>query len=171
MGTRRYAIAPMSSSFAVLTLVLMGLPFVMAWQAGRIPAPMSSLLYGVSGFVVFLFGVIVFWSRPRAFELTDDALEIQWPLRKATIPLRELTRVDLVTFDAVRTEFGRGVRVGSAGLLGVFGSYATSHARIRMYITRYDELVLLRRSSGDPWLISPAHAGAFVQALKHAARL
>jgi hypothetical protein len=171
MGTRRYALAPMSASFAVLTLVLMGLPFVMAWQAARAPPPISSLLYGVSGFVVFLFGVILFWSRPRAFELQDDALEIQWPLRQATIPLREITRVERVTFDAVRAEFGRGVRIGSAGLWGAFGSYATGHARIRMYIPRYDELVLLRLSSGDPWLISPAHAGAFVQALKHATHL
>jgi hypothetical protein len=171
MGSRRYALAPMSASFVALTLVLMGLPFAMAWQASRIPAPMSSLLYGVSALVVFLFTVILFWSRPRAFEVTDEALEIQWPLRLVKIPLREIARVELVTFDGVRAEFGSGMRVGVGGVYGAFGSYVTHAARIRMYITRYDELVLVRVRSGDPWLIAPAHAGAFVQALKHTARL
>jgi hypothetical protein len=159
----------MSPSILVLTLVLLALPLVIAWQSSRAPEPIAWVLRGTCAFMLLLYASIWFYSRPSAFIVGSEALEIVWPLRRQRFTLSDVEGVERVTLAGVRAEFGRGMRVGAGGLWGAFGRYVTPTATVRMYISRLDELVLIRLGGAPPWLVSPEHPGAFVQALQHAA--
>jgi hypothetical protein len=156
----------MSPSIAVLTAVMLPLPALFAWRALLSPPPISFVAWAVSGLVLLLYVFMALWSRPRAFELSDDALHIRWPVRQMALALRDLERADVVSLDQVRAEFGRGVRAGAGGMWGAFGRYVTPSVSLRMYISRLDGLVLLRFAGGVLWLISPEDPRTFVDALR-----
>jgi hypothetical protein len=156
----------MSPSIAVITAVMLPLPALFAWRAKLSPPPVSLVAWAMSGLILLLYVFILLWSRPRAFELSGDALHIRWPVRHLALALRDLERAEVVTLDQVRAEFGRGVRAGAGGMWGAFGRYVTPSVSMRMYISRLDGLVLLRFSGGALWLISPEDPQPFVDALR-----
>jgi len=157
----RYALAPMSTSLAVLTWLLLTVPVLLLLAAARQPAPVAHALYAVTALMVLIYAWVALWWRPTGFELTGRELVIHWPVRRRAFSLDQVTAVEVVDFDALHARYGRGMRVGAGGLWGAFGLYVMKRLTVLMYVSRWDQLVLL---SGlpRPLLISPEEHEAFV---------
>jgi hypothetical protein len=158
---QRFSLAPMSALFRLLTLLLWCLPVGFFGASLQGVAPM---LFVPAIFLLLIYLLVWLWFRPTAFVVTDTALTdasltVMWPLRRRVYPLRQLTAVDELDYQAFRQRFGFVVRVGAGGLWGVFGLlWGRRAGRVAAYFSRHDALLLLTFSDGRMLLISPQHA-------------
>jgi hypothetical protein len=105
------------------------------------------------------------------FVVYPDRLEVRWPLKRRSIPRKDITEVRLIDKRALHNEMGWGMRVGAGGLWGGFGWLWTQRRGIvQMYISRTDGFVWIERVGDRPWLITPAQPAAFVRALSSASK-
>jgi Bacterial PH domain len=157
-----HRLAPMCSSILGLTLVVLALPPVFL----AVAAVWTPLLLRPAVLLLALYAWVWLRFRPTAFVIHPRTLEVIWPLKRREIPRAEISAVRLIDRQSLRREVGRGVRVGVGGLWGGFGWLWTSRRGIvQMYVSRTDGLVWIERGDDRPWLISPEHPAAFVQAL------
>ena len=159
-----FRLAPMSRSIRVLTLALLPLPLVLLVLGplcAEGPAPTwAAVLVGL------IWAGVWTWFRPTRFELGPASLRIVWPIRRRDIELSSVERVEIVSARDLRPEFGFLARVGAGGLWGGFGMLWSSKGRhIDFYVSRLAPLVLIRRRTGHPLLITPEQPERFVDAL------
>jgi hypothetical protein len=124
------------------------------------------VLFGVAAFLALLYVAVWLWFRPLRFVVAPDGLRIVWPLRWSHVAMGEIVEIQRLGAAEFRQEFGLGVRVGVGGLWGAFGLLVTGKETLVMYVSRADDLVLVRRASGRALLLTPADPARFVAALE-----
>jgi hypothetical protein len=153
----------MDATITALTLVVLPLPLLLAAGAARFRQP---VLLAPAGFIAGLYVFVWLWMRPTCFVVGPAELQVVWPLRQRSYSLPEATTAEVVSRRSVRAEFGRAVRVGSGGLWGAFGWLWTSQGIVGMYISRLTGIVLVRRGTERPLLLSPKSPHAFVKVIE-----
>lgn len=170
---RRFPLAPMSADILLVTTLLLLLPGILLLVLLVAPFPASGLARVAIWCVLLLSAVmplvVWIWSRPTAFAIRGSELEIIWPARRRSLPLRGLRSVEIVQRHQFRDRYGRAMRVGAGGLWGAFGSAITKSEKFHLYVSRTDRFVLLRPAGVKPWVLTPAHAEQFVEAVRRAA--
>lgn len=160
--------AKMCSLILSLTVFLLAIPVGLLVAALVVSAAFA--LPAV--FMIGIYAWIWLRLRPSRFVVTDDALEVHWPLKRVDIPIHEITDVSYIDRKQLNEEIGWGVRVGAGGIWGGFGWLWTQRRGIvQMYITRIDTYVWIERGSRRPWLITPERPDEFVRALLGATKL
>ena len=162
-----FRLAPMSPLIWMLTLVLLAAPavFFSTAMVGRHLLTVPALC------VVGIYVWVWLRFRPTRFVVYPDRLEVRWPLKRRSIPRKDIAAVRLIDKRALYSEIGWGMRVGAGGLWGGFGWLWTQRRGIvQMYISRTDGLVWIERVGDRPWLITPAQPAAFVRALSSASQ-
>lgn len=155
-----FRLAPMSPGIAALTYSLFLLPVTFAWFGHLLP-----LLYGVAAFVVSIYASVWLWMRPTRFVVSPAGLRILWPLRFTHTLAADIVDVRRISGEEFRRQYGLGMRVGAGGLWGGFGLLITAKETLVMYVSRVDDLVLVRRASERPLLITPEDPERFVREL------
>ena len=150
-AARRFALAPMSSVFWVITLVVLSLvPLFAVLALGGAPLWSAVVLL-----VVICLGT---WLtvRPSCFQVTPSALIIEWPSRRREIPRTEIASVRVVTGKELRGLLGLAARVGVGGLWGTFGGlWSKKRGWVSTYVSRTDELLWVELSNGQALLLTP----------------
>lgn len=166
-----YRMAPMSSQIKWMTGLTLLIPIVFLAVAQWSQEPLSSLFDACAMGMLVLYGLVWLLMRPTGFRLEADGLVITWPLRQRKIFRREILQVDLLDRDDLRARTGHAMRVGVAGLWGVFGWLSTSErGRVDLYVSGFDDLVWIDCKSGRPLVITPQRAGTFVARIGPAVR-
>jgi hypothetical protein len=152
----------MSPLVRALTWALLALPVLfLVGGLTRTPLLLAPML-----FLVLVYIWIWLWFRPTCFVVHPRGLEIVWPLRRREILRAEITAVRAIDSAGVRSEAGRGMRVGAGGLWGGFGwLWTTRRGLVRLYVSRTDTFVWIERRGEQPWLITPERPADFVRAL------
>jgi hypothetical protein len=152
-----FRIAPMCMLFRITTLGLLALPVLFVRSA-------VFVIFAI--FLVAIYSWVWLRFRPTQFVVHQDVLEVIWPLKRRQISRDSISDVRIFNRRELKPQLGWGVRVGDGGLWGGFGWLWTQRRGIvQMYISRFDDLVWIERTSGRPWLISPERPQEFVQAL------
>src|SRR5215510_4505208 len=162
-----FRLAHMSPLIWILTLALLAIPavFVSTAMVGRHLLAVPALC------VVVLYVWVWLRFRPTRFVIYPDRLEVRWPLKRRSIPRKDIAEVRLIDKRALYSEIGWGMRVGAGGLWGGYGWLWTQRRGIvQMYISRTDGFVWIERVGNRPWLITPAQPAAFVRALSSASK-
>jgi hypothetical protein len=160
-----FRLAPMSPLIWMLTLTLLAVPavFFSTAMVGRHLLTVPALC------VVVMYVWVWLRFRPMRFVVYPDRLEVRWPLKRRSIPRKDIVEVRLIDKRALHNATGWGMRVGAGGLWGGFGWLWTQRRGIvQMYISRTDGFVWIERVGARPWLITPAQPAAFVRALSSA---
>lgn len=166
-----YPMAPMSSQIKWMTALILLIPVVFLAVAQASQDPLSSLFDVCAMGILVLYSLVWLLMRPTGFRLEADGLVITWPLRQRRISRREILQADLLDRGDLRARTGRAMRVGVAGLWGVFGWLSTSErGRVDLYISGFDDLVWIDRKNGRPLVITPQRAGTFVARIGPAVR-
>lgn len=106
------------------------------------------------------FGVQTLWGAANlGYRVTGDALQIQYAWTRHSIPLSEITAVDLV-------QPTRLSRIAGSNAPGLYAGRWTSKetGRIILFATRLDSLVVVRTSS-EAWGLTPADPAALQAAI------
>ena len=162
----RYSLAPMDTLIRVLTWVCYAIPLVMGVAAWRAPEPVHAILLGTAGFLVELYVVVYLWFRPRAFTITPETLELEWPARRRSIERSAIVSARVLSRDQLREELGRLVRIGAGGLWGGFGLARTSQGLHELWISRVDPIVWIRCEGRRSLLVTPEDPERFVAELQ-----
>ncbi len=160
----RFPLAPMSGLILGLTILVLPLPLLMIWIATRDGAP--GLMWIPALFVAAIYLFVWLYMRPSAFEVSDDSLDVVWPVRRLSVPMADITKVELLGGRDFRSRYGYGMRIGAGGLWGGFGLLKMKSVTFRFYISRMDDYVILWRRADRPLLITPAKPRAFVELLE-----
>ena len=109
-----FRLAPMSPLIWMLTLALLAVPAVFFSTAivGRHLLAVPALC------IVVLYGWVWLRFRPTRFVVYPDRLEVHWPLKRRSIPRKDIAEVRLIDKRALYSEIGWGMRVGAGGLWG-----------------------------------------------------
>lgn len=161
----RYRLAPMDTLLLVLTWVCYAIPLVISASALQAPPPTRTVLLGVAGVLVVLYAGVWCLMRPRAFVITPDALEIEWPLRRRSIPRSAIVSARMLTKDQLREELGRIMRIGAGGLWGGFGLAKTSRGMHELWVSRVDRMVVVGCQGRRSLLVTPEDAERFIDEL------
>jgi hypothetical protein len=162
---RTFRIARMSPAVKLLTTLLLAVPpllLAVGWAQDQL------WLSAVGVQIALLYAALWLLARPLDFQVTRDALEIRWPLRRQRVRRADITAVWAVSES---TGLGEGlgarlVRVGAGGLWGTFGLLWTSRRGwVTCYASRFDGLVVVERRGARPLLLSPDDPQAFVELL------
>ena len=162
-----FRLAPMSPLLWMLTLALLAVPavFFSTAMVGRHLLTVPALC------VVVMYVWVWLRFRPTRFVVYPDRLEVRWPLKRRSIPRKDIAVVRLIDKRALYSATGWGLRVGAGGLWGGFGWLWTQRRGIvQMYISRTDGFVWIERVGDRPWLITPVQPAAFVRALSSASK-
>lgn len=158
---RAFDLAPMNGLVRAVTVVMFLIPA--AFLAGTI-AGVRLLGPGVA--ILLLYAWVWVRMRPRAFVVHDDRLEVEWPMKRRSIPRSSIASVSRIDRQALRDQVGWGMRIGIGGLWGAFGwLWTTRRGLVQMYVSRTSDLVWIDRREGRSWLVSPASPDAFIAAL------
>jgi len=112
-------------------------------------------------FILFLVWgplAITWLFAPRGCLVSREGIVIRRAVGSFTIPAAEVESVELV--GRVRP----GIRLAaSGGLFGWFGLFTLKDGgTAKVYATRWDRMVRIQTTGGDPYLLSPAEPEAFV---------
>lgn len=161
-AVKAFALASMSPLILWLTWAMMVLPLAFLLGAAFSYPPLA--IPGV--LVLAIYAWIWLHFRPTRFEVGADAIEVVWPVRRRSIPRREIAGVRRIGKDELRRMVGKAMRVGAGGVWGGFGVLWTEkRGVVQMYVSRTDDFVWIERAGGRPWLITPENPSAFVRAL------
>jgi hypothetical protein len=160
---REFALAPMSPLILWLTGFLCLVP---AGLAAAALATGSRVLWIPALGTALLYAGVWLACRPSRFVVSEQGLDLVFPVWTRSIAAGDLTGVRLVSAEAFRAEFGRALRIGVGGLWGGFGWLWTSQRGfVEFYVSRTDGLVFAERRSGRPLLLTPEQPAAMVRAL------
>jgi len=163
--TRRFAFAPMSTLFRVLTFLFVPVPFFML-VAGLHYGKVMMVLAPTAGFMLLIYGFVYFYMRPTRFVLDQHELTIVFPLRKISMARSAVARAEVVGWKEFVSRYPRPIRVGAGGLWGGFGALLTRSGKVQFYISRQQRMVLLELDGRNPLLITPDDPAALVAALR-----
>lgn len=167
----RYALAPMNGLIRGLTGFLLLLPAAFVVLGALFGGPGAAVLFYTGVAMAVLYVGVYLYSRPRCFEIDDQALTIVWPIRRRRIPRSSLRTVSTLSVDELKSRFGLALRVGVGGLWGMFGWLWTSkEGRLDVYVSRTDGWVIAEIEGHRPLLISPERPDEFVAVLRPASR-
>jgi hypothetical protein len=162
---KTFPLAPMSPLIKGVTLVLLLLPIII---------PICGLLsrqkdlMKVSLVLIVIYAIIWLWCRPSYFIVSSSHLEIKFPAWCRSIPIRDITHIRVLNYQTFRQEFGTAVRIGTGGLWGGFGWLWTSNRGfLEFYVSRFNNLILIERLTGNNLLITPAHPQEMVHLINH----
>jgi hypothetical protein len=112
-----FRLAHMSLLIWMLTLVLLAVPavFFSTAMVGRHLLTVPALC------IVVMYVWVWLRFRPTRFVVYPDRLEVRWPLKRRSIPRKDIAAVRLIDKRALHSETGWGMRVGAGGLWGGFG--------------------------------------------------
>lgn len=161
----RYRLAPMDTLLRVMTWVCYAIPLILLASALSVPPPVREVLFAVVALVVALYVGVWFLMRPRAFVITPDTLEIEWPVRRRSIPRSAIVSARVLTKDQLREELGRIMRIGAGGLWGGFGLATTSKGMHELWVSRVDRMVLIGCEGRRSLLVTPEDAERFIAEL------
>lgn len=166
----RFALAPMDGLLRVLTVVCFAIPAVMGTVAATTRHPIDWILGAVAVLIAASYGVIWLALRPRAFVITPDALELEWPIRKRSIPREAIVSVTKRDKAELARELGRMMRIGAGGVWGGFGQAATARGRYELWISRTDWMIVIECEGRRGLLVTPDDPDRFVAELASRAR-
>lgn len=164
--TTRYVLAPMDTPLRVMTWVCYAIPAILAASALAAPEPVRTLLLAVAGLVVALYVFVWLWLRPTAFVIGPDTLDIEWPIRRRSIPRSAITSARVLDRPQLAAELGRIVRIGAGGLWGGFGLASTSKGMHELWVSRIDRIVVIGCEGRRPLLVTPEDADGFAAELQ-----
>jgi len=131
-------------------------------------APVTGVLKTI-GAAVCIAGIVLFAVfAPRGYILGAQDIVISRFAGKIVLPLSDIAAVEVIPAGSPAL---RGVirTLGVGGAFGYYGRFWNRHlGDFRAYITRTGPVVLLRRTSGVPVLISPDDVQAFAAAVEAA---
>ena len=119
----------------------------------------------LTGFL-FLFAGLLWWVLPfpfgpRGYLVSPEGITICALVTSYVIPKSKIKRVEMVG----GLKPGVGV-TWLAGLFGYAGLFALADgSTAKVYATRWDRMVRVQTTGGDPYLLSPAEPEAFVEAV------
>lgn len=161
----QFPLAAMSADILIITSLVLPLPALLV-AAGL--HQHSKTLLCAAAFVAFIWSSVWLFWRPSRFEVTEAGLDLIWPLRRWHIPAREISGIERLSRSDFARAFPRALRLGAGGLWGGFGWLLTANGKVSMYISRTDDLILIRRGDERPVLVTPANPQRFVDALRRA---
>ena len=167
--TERFPLAPMDAPMRAMTWICCAIPVVLVGFGVRIWPPVGGVLLGTGVFVLALYAFVGLWLRPRAFVVTPDAIEIEWPVRRRRINRAAIEEVRILDRDERRSELGTLIRIGAGGLWGAFGLARTSQGLHELWVSRLDRMVWIRCKARRSLLVTPADAERFVEILRRRA--
>src|SRR6266478_3163633 len=120
-----FRLAPMSPLIWMLTLALLAIPavFFSTAMVGRHLLTVPALC------VVVMYVWVWLRFRPTRFVVYPDRLEVRWPLKRRSIPHKDIAEVRLIDKRALHSEIGWGMRVGAGGLWGALAGCGPSAGR------------------------------------------
>jgi hypothetical protein len=161
-----FPLASMSVLVAVITWAFLAagvaLPVVLVAAA---PKDIFGLALSLVGTVPLAVAAMIWLTlRPRRFDVTPQGVWIYWPTRRRLLAADEITEVRVLS----KKEVGISIRVcGAGGVFGGFGWFWSHRVGLfQAYVSRNDGLVLIRLASGKPFVLTPARAEEFIQAVK-----
>lgn len=160
----RFPLAPMSGLILGLTILVLPLPIVLFYAGSR--SGLASIGWIPALFVATIYLGVWLYMRPSWFVVSNHSLEIVWPTRRLSVPVAEIEGVERLSGPEFRSRYGYGVRIGAGGLWGGFGLLKTKSVTFRFYISRMDDYVIVRRTTGRPLLITPAEPDRFASDLE-----
>src|SRR5882672_8072839 len=109
-----FRLAPMSPLIWMLTLALLAIPavFFSTAMVGRHLLTVPALC------VVVMYVWVWLRFRPTRFVVYPDRLEARWPLKRRSIPHKDIAGVRRINNRALHREIGWGMRAGGGGLWG-----------------------------------------------------
>lgn len=118
----------------------------------------------LTGFL-FLFAGLLWWIlpfpfAPRGYLVSPEGITIRALVTSYVIPKSKIKRVEMV--EDVKPGVGLTWLAGPFGYAGLFALAEGSTAKV--YATRWDRMVRVRTTGGDPYLLSLAEPEAFVEA-------
>lgn len=119
----------------------------------------------LTGFL-FLFAGLLWWILPFPFAplgylVSPEGITIRTLVTSYVIPKSKIKRIEII--EDVKP--GAGV-TWLAGLFGYAGLFALADgSTAKVYATRWDRMVRVQTTGGDPYLLSPAEPEAFVEAV------
>lgn len=166
----------MSPAIAWLTASLWLLPVGFVAWAAIAPTPDQKKLAGaIAVFLLVVYGAIWLVGRPSQLVVSDDGLDLVFPLWRRHVPRAKIADIRLATQDAFHQEFGFAIRVGAGGLWGGFGWLWTARQGwVEFYVSRFDTLAIVERFSAAaasrspdlPLVLTPDRAEEFVAAVR-----
>jgi hypothetical protein len=149
---KSFRLAPMSALMWILTVPLLGLPFLFLWF-GRLDP--TAVMLGVAWFLIALYASVWLFWRPSRFQVARGTVRVVFPLRRKVF--HGITRAHFIEeATGLREHLGFAMRVGVGGLWGAFGGLWSRRAgMIAMYISTTKNLVLLESNGTPVLLVSP----------------
>lgn len=152
---------PTKISTAALTALFVGiaaLEFATFSEEARIGAWVSTTIF------ILVYGAAYIY-RPMGYTLTDSELIIHRPISDVTYTLATFKSIEVIPREnlkfTIRT-FGVG------GLWGYFGQfYNGAYGSMTWYVTRRDQLVLIKTNQKKSILLSPDNIDSFTNALEN----
>lgn len=103
--------------------------------------------------------VLSFLFAPRGYLVSPEGITIRALVTSYVIPKNKIKRIEIVQ----DVKPGAGV-TWLAGLFGYAGLFALADGSMaKVYTTRWDRMVRVQTTGGDPYLLSPAEPEAFVE--------
>ncbi len=166
----RFTLAAMDGWLLAFVLPLALLPLGLFAAAAWVPPPHTDLLGVLGASMVIAYASIWLFLRPSQLEVTPEYLIIDFPLRSVEIARSEVEDVEVFEGRRFTDEQGGRLAVWTAGVLGTLGPVATSQGSYETYLSRSTHLVVVRRRTGAPLLLSPAHPRRFAEVVRPAVR-
>ncbi|MEW5763057.1 MAG: PH domain-containing protein [Bacillota bacterium] len=98
---------------------------------------------------------------PRGYLVSPEGITIRALVTSYVIPKSRIRHVEIV--EDVKPGAGLTWLAGLFGYAGLFALADGSTAKV--YATRWDRMVQVQTTGGDPYLLSPAEPEAFIEAV------
>ena len=148
----RFALAPMSTVFVVITTLVFALGGVFLVLGAMHLAP----LLGGAALVFAICAATWLTMRPTGFDVGPEGLVTVFPTWRQVVPAASIASARVIDGKALRTELGMAMRIGAGGLFGTFGwLWTTKHGMVTCWISRTDGLLWIERRGAGPLLITP----------------
>lgn len=113
------------------------------------------------GFFLFFMSLLLlsYLNRPTQYQVGTDSVIVYRPIGNVEINFSEITRVDRVYHDLLKT-------ATTGGAFGYFGKYETDLGHIRFYATRRDKMVMLTKIDQTKIILTPDNEDEFIKILE-----
>ena len=160
----RFSLAPMSPLIKGVTIALWLLPLFFGVNALWTRSLEIGIIFV---FLIALYVAVWLFCRPSQFVIDPDNLEIQFPLWRRKVPIKDISTVHIDDRTDFEREFGWAVRIGVGGLWGGFGWLWTQRqGLIEFYISRLDRFIVINRLTEKTLVITPSNSSLFLNTLR-----
>src|SRR5215831_8317634 len=117
----------------------------------------------LSSFLVIIYaGAYLF--KPGSYEITDDALIIHMPSNNVTIPIRDVSKVEIIDIEKMKSNKGL---LRTRGLFGYSGKLRNPQiGSFTSYATRKNKTILVQTNHNEKFILTPDKPAKFVRQLK-----